>query len=273
MLNIIIGARSNLSIHLANEIDNCLLISSKSIDNELASINWDEVQNANLILNQFQPSFMLNDLSSPINYINNSILSTSRILEFVKNNKAKFNKIIYTSSSSVYGRNKLCNESDTCMPISLYAALKLANEHLVSSFCSVENIEYTVTRVFNMYGGNDRFSIISKLVNAINNNTEITLINNGSAIRDFVYIDDVVKAYKSILACNKLPIVNIASGEGISINSILEFLNKKGFIVKYKNIKKEEVGISIADNTKLKKLCQFHDFNSLEEHLIKSLKK
>ena len=272
MLNIIIGARSNLSVHLANEIDNCLLIPSNSIDNDLNQINWDKVQNANLILNQFQPSFMLNDISSPIDYINNSILSTSRILNFVKNNKSKFNKIIYTSSSSVYGRNKLCNESDTCKPINLYASLKLANEHLVSRFCSDENIEYTVTRVFNMYGGNDRFSIISKLIKAINDNSEITLTNNGTAVRDFIHINDVVKAYKAVLACNNLDIVNIASGEGKSINSILEFLNKKGYIVKFKNIETEEIETSIADNAKLIKLGQFN-FNSLEEYLIKSLKK
>jgi len=271
MLNIIIGRRSNLSVHLANTIDNCLLISSNSIENELNQINWYGVEKANLILNQFQPSFMLNDVSSPIDYLNNSILSTARTLDFVKKNKTKFNKIIYTSSSSVYGQNKLCNESDTCLPTNLYASLKLANEHLVSRFCKNENVDFTITRVFNMYGGNDKFSIISKLISAINNNTEIKLINNGNATRDFIYIEDVVRAYKAILTCDNLPLINIASGHGVSINSILVFLNKKGFNLKFSNINKEEIEISIADNSKLMRMCQFDDFNSLKDYLIKSL--
>ena len=273
MLNIIIGKRSNLSKHLANALDNCLLISSNSLENELSQINWEGVEKANLIMNQFQPSFRLNDASLPIDYINNSILTTARVLEFVKINNTKFNKIIYTSSSSVYGQNKLCTESDIQMPISLYASLKLANEYLVSRFCSDEKIDFTVTRIFNIYGGHDQFSIISKLINAINNNIEIDLVNNGNAIRDFIYIDDVVKAYKVVLTCSNLPTINIASGVGTSVNSILIFLNKSGFKVKFNSIKKDEIGISIADNSKLMELCELYDFHSLEDYLLESLKK
>ena len=84
MYNIIIGKRSNLSKHLSNALDNCILISSDSIESELNRINWSVVKNANLILNQFQPSNRLYDISSPIDYISNSILSTALILDFVK---------------------------------------------------------------------------------------------------------------------------------------------------------------------------------------------
>ena len=273
MLNIIIGKRSNLSKHLSNAIDNCMLISSNSIDNELSKINWSIVKKANLILNQFQPSNSLYDISSPIDYINNSISTTAQVLDFVKSHKTKFNKIIYTSSSSVYGQNQLCTESDITAPISLYASLKLANECLVSSFCIDEKIDFTVTRIFNMYGGNDQFSIISKLIKAINNNTKIDLINNGNAIRDFIYIYDVVKTYKFILNCRNLPTINIASGHGISINLLLTFLKENGFKLKFNRIIREEIKSSIADNSKLIELHGSFDFHSLKDYLLESLKK
>ena len=273
MYNIIIGKRSNLSKHLSNALDNCILISSDAIESELNRINWSVVKNANLILNQFQPSNRLYDISSPIDYISNSILSTALILDFVKRNKNKFNKIVYTSSSSVYGQNKLCNESDVEAPINLYASLKLANEHLVSSFCNDEKIDFTVTRIFNMYGGNDQFSIISKLINAINNGNKIDLINNGSAIRDFIYIEDVVKTYQIILNCKSLPILNIASGHGVSIDSILIFLNEKGFKLKFNSITREEIRSSIADNSKLIELHGSFDFHNIKDYLLESLKR
>ena len=213
MLNIIIGRRSNLSMHLNNALDDCLLISSQNLLFELNQINWKNIDCVNLILNHFHPAHNLNNISSPEEYINNSIVSTSRVLQFFKKRNTLINKIIYSSSSSVYGQNEFCLETDTPMPLSLPASLKLANEYLVQKFCNEENINYVLTRIFNMYGGNDQFSIISKLINAINNKKEIYLINNGSAVRDFIHISDVVNAYKILLEKSPLPpIINIATG-------------------------------------------------------------
>tara|TARA_B110000008_G_C16977982_1_gene566917 strand:- start:685 stop:1506 length:822 start_codon:yes stop_codon:yes gene_type:complete len=273
MLNIIIGKRSNLSMHLSNAIDNCILVSSNSIYDELNKINWAITDKANLILNQFHPSHKLHNISSATHFINNSILNTAQVLDFVKNHKTKFNKIIYTSSSSVYGQNQLCNEIDNLAPINLYASLKLANEYLVSKFCNDAKIEFTIARVFNMYGGNDQFSFISKLISAIKNNTEIDLINNGISIRDFIHIDDVVNSYKVILSSKEVPVINVASGHGTSINSILIFLKENGFIVKFNSIARDEIKSSIADNSILMKLHGSYNFYSLEDYLIKSLNK
>lgn len=89
-------------------------MSSSKILNELK-----EQLDINIIFNNFQAAINLES------YISNSIVVTSRILDFIKNNRIKVNKIIYTSSSSVYGNNDL-------KPMNLH--LKLLMKSLLKIF-------------------------------------------------------------------------------------------------------------------------------------------
>ncbi len=134
MLNIIIGKRSNLSNHLLESLDDAMVISSSQAIKALSRLDWVQIDKVNLILNQFQPATRLNDLSNPVEYIDNAISTTASILMFIKDKSPKVNKIVYTSSSSVYGNNESCVEIDAVQPLSLHATLKLANENLYRSF-------------------------------------------------------------------------------------------------------------------------------------------
>ena len=235
MINIIIGKRSNLTQRLLYAFDNSIAISSDNIVEGMGGIDWSS-HNVNLILNQFHPATQLNDLSLPIDYINNAIGNTAKILEFIRSKNININKIIYTSSSSVYGNNKSCHERDIYAPVNLHSALKVANEKLVIKFCQNANIDYTIARVFNMYGGADNFSIISKIINCYKKNQTLTLVNKGQSIRDFIHIDDVVNIYHKILSIQNLPVINVASGKGESILSILNHLEKNQIILKTDNV-------------------------------------
>ena len=75
-----------------------------------------------------------------------------------------------------------------------------------------------------MYGHNDNFSIIHKLIQNINKKKKITLYNNGNSIRDFIHVDDVCKIYLSLLNSKKSNIYVIGSGLGIKIKDIVNFL-------------------------------------------------
>ena len=225
----------------------------------------------NIIFNNFQPATKLNEFVNLENYVSNSILTTSKVLDFLKNNQIKVNKIIYTSSSSVYGNNILCNENDELKPMNLHASLKVANEKLVEKFCIENSIDYTIARIFNMYGGDDNFSIISKIIKAYKNNEELNIVNNGNAIRDFIHIEDVVDIYSKILDKKDIKILNIGSGNGSSIKNILDFLNNHNIKIKTKNIQREELKISTADISKLKELFNKDTFFGVEDYLKKEL--
>lgn len=270
-LNIIIGKNSNLSKHLQNSLKNTILISALDIK-ALYNISFKNYKKINIIFNQFQIATMLYQLNNPVEYINRSIKTTAEVLEYVKFNSIKINKIIYTSSSSVYGNNTSCSENDETHPLSLHSSLKLANEKLIEKFSLDNDIDYTITRIFNMYGGDDSFSIISKIIDIYNKNDILTLINNGEAIRDFIHIDDVVYSYKKILEIKNTPLVNIGTAEGKSILYILNFLRKNGIELQTDEIMRDELMVSISKNKILLKIIGHYSFKKVEEYILKNIK-
>ena len=271
MKNIIIGKNSNLSSHLLDNIDNVELISSRKLINNNELINKYQNEPINIIINSFQPAIEINNTNNPIDYINNTILSTAIILEKVKT--LNLNKLIYSSSSSVYGDNIYCKETDPTSAKNLHAALKIANEKLVEKFCKEHNFNFTITRIFNMYGGNDNFSIISKIINAFKNDEVLSLVNNGNAIRDFIYVEDVAKVYQYILSNETPNILNIGSGLGISIKSIIDYLENEHIFIKTSTKFKDEIKISTASVELLQSFIDTNNFMNPKIFIKNRLKK
>lgn len=277
----IIGARSNLSIKLHDGIENSVLISSKELQNsDNFLIKYSHIQEMYFIVNAFYPANKLNDISKPLKYIQLSVYLLANLLQNIKDIKNKYNikimKILYTSSASIYGDNTNCSEKNHPMPLSLHSSLKVSSEFLLSKFCKEENINYTIARIFNMYGGNDKFSVIFKIINAIKNNQSISLINDGKALRDFIHINDVVVSYQELLHNNQYDIVNIANGKAISVNEILQYLISKKININTINTNREEINISIANIDRLNKIIDVDKFSSvfsfLDNEIIKNYK-
>jgi UDP-glucose 4-epimerase len=262
---IIIGKTSNLSNALSKKIDDCIVFSSREISNNINFLDDFKESKINIIFNNFHPASQLNELESAHEYITNAILITAKVLDYFKG--TPINKIIYTSSSSVYGNNILCHEKDELKPMNLHASLKVANEKLIEKYCSDNNIDYTIARIFNMYGGDDNFSIISKIIKAYKTNQQLTIVNNGNAIRDFIHIDDVVEVYVELLKCKNSPIVNIGTGSGISIKTIIDYLKNNKIDISVDNITKNELKISTADNQLLIRLIGKKTFKEVQQFL------
>lgn len=271
MLNLIIGKNSNLSQKLYGKLENAILISTRDILKNINILEPYRKSKVNIILNNFQTATKLGDLSSPENYVELSLGATSKVLQYIQENSFEINKIIYTSSSSVYGNNILCKESDELKPLSLHAALKVANEKMIEQYSLEHNINYTIARIFNMYGGNDHFSVISKILYCCKNDLIFTIANHGSAIRDFINIDDVVKIYEKLLKIVHLPHVNIGTGEGVSIKNMIDFLKIHDINLKVVNVTKEEIKMSTADNSLLVKKLHITKFAKVEEYLSQGL--
>lgn len=269
---IILGRRSNLSQKLYANLTDAVIISTNDFQQTLVRHAQDNIQNFNIVLNNFQSSV---DLYSDINfskYIENTVHNTATILDTIERLNIKVNKLIYSSSSSVYGNNKFCSESDQVQPMSLQASLKVANEELIKRFCYSRGINFTIARIFNMYGGNDNFSIISKIKKAYQENEYLNIVNDGHGIRDYIHIDDVVHTYKTLLTTDKhYPIVNIALGQGNRISEILNFLTNHHISVKTQNITRDEIKASIADVTLLSKLIDTDKFINVHDYLLNEL--
>ena len=158
------------------------------------------------------------------------------------------------------------------MPMSLQAALKVANEELIKRFCGSRKIEYTIARIFNMYGGEDKFSVINKIKKSYADNEPLNIINRGISIRDYIHINDVVNVYLKLLEIESLPkILNIASGNGKRIHDILNFLKSKSIQIQTINIVRHELKASIANTDLLNALIDTTNFIQVEDFLLKEL--
>ena len=147
-------------------------------------------------------------------------------------NKQEINHIIYTSSSSIYNS---INEDDFTDERNrkLYASTKYNVENLIKNFCYKNNIKLSITRIFNIFGDKEKFSIISKIINSYKSKIiKLNLINNGESIRDFIHIDDVVECYKKILKNKIFGIVDVGSGYGVKIIDLINAIGKKNFKIK-----------------------------------------
>ena len=181
------------------------------------------------------------------------------------------NKIIYTSTAAVYGDNKCSAETDVLKPSSLHASLKASNEKLIEKFCVDNKIDYTITRVFNMYGGNDEFSIISKILLAIRKNKELTIINNGNSIRDFIHVQDVADIYVKLIDIKNVRVLNIGTGIGKSVKNIIKSCKKYNANISTKNIFLDEIKTSTANIEILSKLLNKKSFIQVEDFIKQEL--
>lgn len=271
---VIIGRDSNLSIALKNKIPSCALLSSRDIDKSLLSIINNKDETFCFIFNNFYPSTQLNDNLDFNKYIKQAISNTASVLSFISDHNLNVQKIIYTSSSSVYGNNNFCSENDNPKPISLQGCLKLSNEKMIERFCMANDINFTIARIFNMFGGRDNFSVISKIADSYKEGTILNINNHGSGIRDFIYIEDVVNIYKVLLFNQEASsnIINIGTGVGISVAQIISELKEESIDIKVSNLKSMEIMQSIANTNNLKEIFNTKEFVNVVHYLIQKLK-
>ena len=84
-----------------------------------------------------------------------------------------------------------------------------------------------------MYGVNDNFSIISKLLECKKKRNSIEIFNDGMSIRDFIHVDDIVQIYKKLLNLKESNIFDVGTGKGIKIRDIVKNLNLPNKNVKF----------------------------------------
>ncbi len=140
-------------------------------------------------------------LENPHTYINSNVQGFLNILEASRYNKIQH--CVYASSSSVYGLNSatpFATQDSTDHPISLYAATKKSNELMAHTYSHLFGVPTTGLRFFTVYGPWGRPDMAYFLfANAIRKNEAIKVFNQGDMIRDFTYIDDIVKGILHVL--------------------------------------------------------------------------
>lgn len=145
-------------------------------------------------------------IENPKAYIQANVVGFMNILEACRSNKIKH--LIYASSSSVYGNQQKVPFSETDRvdhPISLYAATKKSNELMAHVYSHLYGLKTTGLRFFTVYGPWGRPDMAPFLfTKAILSETPIKVFNNGDLMRDFTYIEDIVKGIIEVLITDKI---------------------------------------------------------------------
>jgi len=167
-------------------------------------------------------------IGRPLEYLENNVASTVNLL---KATSKIAEKIIYLSSAAVYGNPKRLpiDEAHELNPINPYGASKLSAEYWIKAYGNLHGIDYTILRLFNVYGKGQRgeyAGVISKFIERARRREPLIIYGDGFQTRDFIYIEDVVKAVKLAVEARNLEekIYNIGSGKPTTINQLAEIV-------------------------------------------------
>ncbi|AIQ95459.1 GDP-mannose 4,6-dehydratase [Prochlorococcus sp. MIT 0604] len=263
-------------------------------------ISIEKDKELDFIFKKYDPSIVVHlaaqagvrySIENPSSYIQSNLVGFSNILECSR--KVNSEHLIYASSSSVYGGNRLLPYSENHSvnhPISLYAATKKSNELLAHAYSHLYKIPTTGLRFFTVYGPYGRPDMAPMIfAKAILSSKPIDVYNFGKMSRDFTYIDDVVNAIKD--CCFKKAFVdknfdqkspnpsssfapfrifNVGNSRPVELMDFVRLLEKylgKKACIQYKPIQKGDVISTYADMTNIKEWINFESSTSIEKGL------
>lgn len=221
-----------------------------------------------------------NSVDFPISDIYTNVIGTTNILKICKNKNIK--KFIYTSSSCVYGNQKIMNEQASVYPTETpYAINKLCSEMYVKYFAEIYNVPTLSVRIFNTFGpyelpGPYR-NVIPNFISKALSGDDITITGTGDETRDFTYVDNsldlMIKMCESDLADGS--VYNAGTGHNISINylaeKIIEYTDSKSKIKYIDRRNWDLVTKRVSDISSSKDVFDYNPCHSFEDGLLKTV--
>lgn len=185
---------------------------------------------------------------------------TLKLMDYCADNQIKF--VYFSSGGAVYGNQaEVFNENTRREPMSYYGISKLNFENLVLFYNRTKNLQYQIIRPSNPYGHGQniygRQGIIAVIIGKIFKNETIEIWGDGSAVKDYIYIDDLVY-YVSKLVTSESDcwnsVYNIGTGIGNSVNDVIHAFEDNGITlpnIRYIDAAKSDVKRMILDCTKI----------------------
>lgn len=234
------GKRENIELLKKNFIDKKnekALTRLEIIEGDIRSyhIVRDAVDKVDFILHQAALPSVPRSVKDPLTTNEVNVVGTLNILNAAK--EAKVKRIVYASSSSVYGDLEVMPKTEDMLPkpLSPYAVSKLAGEKYCQVFTKLYGLETVALRYFNVFGPrqdptSQYSAVIPKFITLIREGKSPIIYGNGEQSRDFTYVDNVVQA--NLLACQdglenlSGEVFNAAYGKRVTINELVNSINK-----------------------------------------------
>lgn len=216
-------------------------------------------------------------IQNPTDYYNVNVSGTLNILECLKKQNSR--KLVFASSSSVYGNNEKTPFSETDnvdYPISPYAATKKASELLVHTYHHLYRIDAINLRFFTVYGPRQRPDLaIHKFFKLLYSNKPIDIYGDGSTGRDYTFIEDIVQGITGSIDYlgtheNVNEVINLGNSTPVKLSELINIIQRvtqKQFIKNHLPLQEGDVNLTFADIEKAKKLLNYQPHTPIEEGL------
>ncbi len=211
-------------------------------------------------------------LEQPLLYQDVNIKGTINLLEACRASGVK--QFLFASSSSVYGLNGKApfnEDAKVSYPISPYAASKAAAELFCRTYSYLYPLPLVVFRLFTVYGPRQRPEMaIHRFVKMVDQGEEVTLFGDGTAKRDYTYVDDIIAGFEAALVRQEkgFHIFNLGRGEAVDLRYLLELIEEAlGKKARTRNLAPQsgEVPVTLADISKAQALLGYEPKVSIEE--------
>ena len=247
-------------------------------------LNSDDIvralEDVDVVFHLISTSTPASSNADPLADAQQNILQTLQLLEACRAKQVK--RVIFISSGgTVYGDAKVLPtpESHPEQPICAYGISKLAIEKYLHLYERLYGITAIVLRVSNPYGPYQyalkRQGVIGSFIAKALAGRPIEIWGDGSTVRDFIYIDDVIDALlKSVSYDGDFRVFNVGSGKGASLSEIVSVVSqvvRKDLRVAYAHSRPVDVEKNILDCTLVQKEFGWRAVNSLEEGFLKTV--
>lgn len=239
------------------------------------------VKGIDYVLHQAAMRSVPKSVDDPVGANDNNITGTLNIL--IASKEAGVKKVVYASSSSVYGDCKVFPQKEDFLPspISPYAVSKLAGEYYCIMYYKTFGLPTTSLRYFNVFGPkqppeSQYSAVIPKFIESALKNKALEVHWDGKQSRDFTYVTNVVRANIMAALSSKSngKIYNVACGSSVSLLDIIRIIEKfigkkveKRFLPK----RAGDVRKTWADISKIKKDLKYRPEIDFEKGLIKTI--
>jgi len=211
--------------------------------------------------------------------IKNNLLHLISILDIAVELNIK--KVIYASSGgAIYGNvnKEFIDEDSYTNPISSYGIIKHTCEQYLSLYNKLYGLSFISLRISNPFGPmqdpNSKQGVVSKFVYYALNKQLFEIWGDGSIVKDYIFIDDVARAFLKSLDVDYCGNINIGSGAGVSLNDLIETIEKILNIEverKYIPKKSHDVERNVLSIIKANELLSWQSSTTLQDSILKTV--
>lgn len=204
-----------------------------------------------------------------------NVLATQRLLDAIRQTGAGKTRVIYASTSSIYGRDAEGDEDTTPSPISPYGVTKLAAEHLVRAYGDAYGVPWGVLRYFSVYGPGQRPDMgYYKFIAAGLREQTVDVFGDGLQSRGNTYVEDCVAATILAARAPSCSVYNVGGGEPANVWQVLEIIESligKKIATRRLDARPGDQATTLANTARIQRDLGWHAQTSLRDGLAQQV--